>query len=53
VIDGIRISNSSFNGVIETEVVEHAGSISLNNGTVTPAKPTRGLNSVPPAAAKN
>jgi unsaturated rhamnogalacturonyl hydrolase len=48
VIDGIRISNSTFNGVTETEVVQHAGSIALNNVTITPAKMVRGLNSVPP-----
>ncbi|HUG10454.1 MAG TPA: glycosyl hydrolase family 28 protein, partial [Opitutaceae bacterium] len=53
VVDGIRISNSTFNGVTETEVVQHAGSISFNNVTITPAKMTRGLNSVPlPEPAK-
>jgi unsaturated rhamnogalacturonyl hydrolase len=53
VIDGIRISNSTFNGVTETEVVQHAGSISFNNVTITPAKLTRGLNSVPPPSTGN
>ncbi|HUG09918.1 MAG TPA: glycoside hydrolase family 88 protein [Opitutaceae bacterium] len=48
VIDGIRISNSTFSGVTETEVIQHAGSISFNNVTITPAKLTRGRNSVPP-----
>jgi len=48
VIDGIRISNSTFSGVTETEVVQHAGSIAFNNVTITPAKLVRGLNSVPP-----
>jgi unsaturated rhamnogalacturonyl hydrolase len=51
VIDGIRISNSTFNGVTETEVVQHAGNITFSNVTITPAKLTRGLNSVPPPAA--
>ncbi len=48
VIDGIRISNSTFNGVTETEVVQHAGNITFQNVTITPAKLTRGRNSVPP-----
>ncbi len=48
IIDGIRISNSTFNGVTETEVVQHAGSITFHNVTITPAKLVRGLNSVPP-----
>jgi unsaturated rhamnogalacturonyl hydrolase len=53
-IDGIRISNSTFSGVTETEVVQHAGSIALNNVTITPEKMVRGLNSVPPPEpAKN
>ncbi|MCC6414472.1 MAG: hypothetical protein IT582_00975, partial [Opitutaceae bacterium] len=51
VIDGIRISNSAFNGVTETEVVQHAGHITFNNVTITPAKLPRGLNSVPPPVA--
>jgi len=46
VIDGIHISNSTFNNVTETEVVTHAGSISLNRVTINPAKPTKSLNSV-------
>jgi unsaturated rhamnogalacturonyl hydrolase len=53
-IDGIRISNSTFSGVTETEDVQHAGSIALNNVTITPEKMVRGLNSVPPPEpAKN
>lgn len=51
IIDNIRISNSTFNGVTHTEVVHHAGSITFNNVTINPAKPVRGLNSVPPPAA--
>lgn len=50
VIDNIRISNSTFSGVTDTEVVTHTGSISLNNVTILPAKQVRGLNSVPPPA---
>jgi unsaturated rhamnogalacturonyl hydrolase len=49
VIDGIRISNSTFNGVTETEVVQHAGTITFHNVTINPAKAARSLNSVPAA----
>ncbi len=48
VIDDIRIRNSTFNGVTETEVVQHAGRISFDQVTITPAKLTRGRNSVAP-----
>jgi len=48
IIDNIRISNSTFNGVTHTEVVHHAGSITLRNVTINPAQEVRGLNSVPP-----
>jgi len=51
-IDNIRISNSTFHGVTETEVVTHTGSVSMKNVTILPAKLVRGLNSVPPPAAK-
>jgi unsaturated rhamnogalacturonyl hydrolase len=53
VIDDIRIRNSTFNGVTETEVVQHAGRISFDRVTVTPAKLPRGLNSVPPPAPRS
>jgi unsaturated rhamnogalacturonyl hydrolase len=46
IIDNIRISNSTFNGVSEAEVVTHTGSISFKNVTVLPAKAVRVLNSV-------
>ncbi len=46
IIDNIRISNSVFNGVTETEVVTHTGFITLKNVTILPAKLVRGLNSV-------
>lgn len=52
VIDNIRISNSTFHGVTETEVVTHTGSVSMKNVTILPAKLVRGLNSVPPPPAK-
>ena len=45
-IDDIRISNSTFRGVTETEVVTHTGSVRLKNVTIEPAKVVRGLNSV-------
>jgi unsaturated rhamnogalacturonyl hydrolase len=47
VIEDIRISNSTFNSVTETEVVQHAGSITLNHVTINPAKSAQSLNSVP------
>ncbi len=50
VIDGIRIANSTFNGITETEVVQHAGTITLDRVTLTPAAKVRSLNSVPSAA---
>jgi unsaturated rhamnogalacturonyl hydrolase len=46
IIDNIRISNSTFRGVTETEVVTHTGAISFKNVTIEPAKQVRGLNSV-------
>ncbi|MCF7688210.1 MAG: glycoside hydrolase family 88 protein, partial [Cephaloticoccus sp.] len=47
IIDDIRISNSTFSGVTQTEVVQHAGKITLEHVTITPAKATGSLNSVP------
>ncbi len=47
VIENIRISDSTFNNVTETEVVSHAGSITLNRVTINPAQPAKSLNSVP------
>ena len=47
VIENIRIRNSTFNNVTETEVLQHAGTITLQNVTITPAKGARSLNSVP------
>jgi unsaturated rhamnogalacturonyl hydrolase len=48
VIEGIRIVDSTFTGLTETEVVEHAGSIIFDRVTLTPAKGARSLNSVAP-----
>jgi unsaturated rhamnogalacturonyl hydrolase len=45
VIDNISIANSTFSGVTETEVVQHAGTINLNNVTIEPVKKSRSLNS--------
>jgi unsaturated rhamnogalacturonyl hydrolase len=47
VIDNIRISDSQFDGVTQTEVVQHAGTITFKNVTVNPAKVGRSLNSRP------
>ena len=52
VVDQIRIRDSQFSGVTETEVVQHAGTITLSNVTITPDKTVRSLNSVAPPAAK-
>jgi unsaturated rhamnogalacturonyl hydrolase len=46
VIDDIRIANSAFSGVTETEVVSHAGAISYRNVTITPARASRPANTV-------
>lgn len=51
VVENIRISNSTFENVTATEVIEHAGAISLQNVTVRPSGSIRGRNSVPPPAA--
>ncbi len=47
VVDNIRISNSTFSGVTHTEVVSHAGTITLANVTIIPAKAAPSLNTVP------
>jgi unsaturated rhamnogalacturonyl hydrolase len=48
IIENIRIANSTFNNVTDTEVVQHAGAITLDRVTISPAKAVRSLNSVPP-----
>jgi unsaturated rhamnogalacturonyl hydrolase len=47
VVDNIRISNSTFSGVTDTDVVSHTGTITLRNVTIEPAKKVKSLNSVP------
>jgi unsaturated rhamnogalacturonyl hydrolase len=51
-IDNIRIANSAFSGITTTEVVQHAGTITLKNVNITPAKAAKAANSVPPPAEK-
>jgi len=48
VIDDIRISNSTFNNLTASEVVTHAGRVTLHNVTFEPKDKPKGLNSVPP-----
>lgn len=50
IVENIRINDSTFSNVTETEVVQHAGTITLNRVTITPAKAIRSLNTVPPPA---
>ena len=47
IIDDIRIARSTFYNVTETEVVQHAGTIILEQVTLNSARATRSLNSVP------
>jgi unsaturated rhamnogalacturonyl hydrolase len=47
IIDDIRIRNSKFHGVTHTEVLEHAGSIHLENVDIVPAKGLKPRNTVP------
>ena len=47
IIENIRISNSLFTGVTDTDLITHAGLITLNNVTVQPAKAAKSLNTVP------
>jgi hypothetical protein len=50
VIEGIRVTNSVFKNLTDPEVVEHAGTITLQNVTFSPKTKPKGLNSVPPPA---
>jgi unsaturated rhamnogalacturonyl hydrolase len=52
VIENIRISNSTFKNLTATEVVEHAGAITLQNVTFSPKIMPKGINSVPPPEKK-
>lgn len=47
IIDDIVLRNCEFRGITETEVIEHAGAITMENVLVTPEKPERSANSVP------
>ena len=47
VIDNIRIIDSKFQGVTDTEVLEHAGDIRLRNVDVVPAPGLKPRNTVP------
>lgn len=49
VIDGIRISDSTFKGVSAPEVVSGAGAIIFNRVTITPAKPAPSQHTIAPA----
>lgn len=51
VIDNIRFKDCTFEGVEQTEVLSGAGSITLKNVTIKPAKKPRSANSVPPPAS--
>jgi unsaturated rhamnogalacturonyl hydrolase len=53
VIDGIRIENSTFEGINEAEIIEHAGSIHLDRVTLKPAKLAKGRNTVPKSENSN
>jgi len=52
VIDNIRVKNCQFNDLTEPEVVEHAGTVTFTNVTLTPKKMPKGLNSVPTPETK-
>ncbi len=47
-IDGIHVRNTQIENATATEVIEHAGSIELDNVTLTPAIRPRSLSSRPP-----
>jgi unsaturated rhamnogalacturonyl hydrolase len=46
-ITGVKFTDCTFRGVTDTDLVQHAGSISFNRVTIEPAKPGRSLNSNP------
>jgi unsaturated rhamnogalacturonyl hydrolase len=46
-IDGIKFTDCTFKGITTTEVLEGAGTVTLKNVTIEPAKKSRGLNSRP------
>jgi unsaturated rhamnogalacturonyl hydrolase len=50
IIDDIRVSDSTFLGLTQPEVVTHAGRVTLRNVTFEPKEKPKGLNTVPPPA---
>ena len=50
VIDDFRISNSTFSGIAATEVIQPAGTITLDNVNIISPKPTRSANTMPAPA---
>ncbi len=44
-IENIRIANSKFSGVTDTEVIEYTGKVLLENVTIEPAKKAKSLSS--------
>ena len=51
VVENIRISNSKFEGVTQTDVVQYAGTITFINVTITPAKVPVSLSTRPSATS--
>ena len=47
VIESIRISDSTFDGITEPDVLQHAGAITLRNVNVNPAQLVHSMNSDP------
>jgi len=52
IIENIRVKDCQFNDLTEPEVVEHAGSVTFINVTLSPKKMPKGLNSVPSPESK-
>lgn len=51
-IEGVRFADCTFRGVEATEVISYAGSITLQNVTIEPARRGRSANSVPAPAPR-
>ena len=49
-IDDIKLTDCTFKGITTTEVLEGAGTVTLKNVTIEPAKKSRALNSAPAPA---
>ena len=52
IIDDVRLIDCTFRGVEASEVLSHAGNVSLRNVTIEPARKARSLNSVAPEPGK-